>query len=169
VTELPLRLIFYNFTMNLTIRKALPQDLPHFKQVIDSNELFPSELLDDMTQDFFNNEATTDIWRCAELDNRPIAVAYCAPERMTEGTYNLYLIAVSAELKGQGIGSQIMQHIETELKSNGARVLLVETSGLPEFDQTRSFYDKCNYTREAVIRNFYQEGEDKVVFWKKLG
>ncbi len=50
----------------------------------------------------------------------------------------------------------------------GQRVLIVETSGLPEFERTRKFYDKCNYERAAVIRDFYQDGEDKVVFWKKL-
>ncbi len=155
--------------MNLNIRRAVPQDLPHFKQVIDSNELFPSELLDDMVQDFFTNPASTDSWLCAELGGRPVAVAYCAPERMTEGTYNLYLIAVLAKMKGKGIGSLVMQYLENQLKSQGVRVLLVETSGLPEFEHTRHFYDKCQYEREAVIRDFYQEGEDKVVFWKKLG
>lgn len=46
--------------------------------------------------------------------------------------------------------------------------MIVETSALPEFELTRKFYDKLNYKREAVIREFYQKGEDKVVFWKKL-
>jgi ribosomal protein S18 acetylase RimI-like enzyme len=155
--------------MNLTIRKAVPDDLPAFKAVIDSNELFPADLLDDMVQDFFTNPASTDIWLCAELENRPVAVAYCAPERMTEGTFNLYLIAVLSDLKGKGIGGEVMQFLENQLKSSGVRVLLVETSGLPAFERTRHFYDQCHYTREAVIRDFYQAGEDKVVFWKKLG
>jgi ribosomal protein S18 acetylase RimI-like enzyme len=154
--------------MDWTIRKATPQDLPYFKQVIDSNELFPSEMLDDMMHDFFTNASSTDIWLCATIDQQPVAVAYCAPERMTEGTYNLYLIAVLAARKGSGIGSKVMQHLENQLRNAGVRVLLVETSGLPEFEQTRRFYDKCQYRREAVIRDFYQEGEDKVVFWKKL-
>jgi ribosomal protein S18 acetylase RimI-like enzyme len=98
----------------------------------------------------------------------PVAVAYCAPERLTAGTYNLYLIAVHKDFQGKGIGSQLMNHVELLLNSQGYRVLLVETSGLPEFELTRKFYDKCNYSREAVIRDFYDEGEDKVIFWKKL-
>lgn len=61
-----------------------------------------------------------------------------------------------------------MSYVENLLKENGHRILLVETSGLPEFELTRKFYDKLGYKREAVIREFYQEGEDKVVFWKKL-
>lgn len=62
-----------------------------------------------------------------------------------------------------------MTHLEQLLASQNQRVLLVETSALPEFDRTRAFYTQCGYTEEARIRDFYQAGEDKVVFWKKLG
>ena len=150
------------------IRKITPQDLEHLKAVIDSNELFPSDLLDDMTTDFFTNENSKDIWLTKEVNNKPIVVVYCAPERMTEGTYNLYLIAISKNLQGKGIGSEMMTYVENLLKENGHRILLVETSGLPEYELTRKFYDKLGYKREAVIRDFYQKGEDKIVFWKKL-
>jgi ribosomal protein S18 acetylase RimI-like enzyme len=149
-----------------SIRKIKKQDLTHLKAVIDSNGLFPSDLLDDMTNDYFSNEATTDIWLTNEVDNVPIAVAYCAPERMTEGAFNLYLIAVDKNLQGKGIGAEIMTYVENLLLEKGGRILIVETSGLPEFELTRKFYDKLGYTREAVIREFYQEGEDKVFFGK---
>jgi ribosomal protein S18 acetylase RimI-like enzyme len=98
----------------------------------------------------------------------PIAISYCAPERLTEGTYNLYLIAVHKNHQGNGIGAGMMSYIEALLKDNGERILLIETSGLQEFERTRTFYDKCGYNREALIGDFYREGEDKVVFWKKL-
>jgi GNAT superfamily N-acetyltransferase len=150
------------------IRKITPQDLEHLRAVIDSNGLFPSDLLDDMTNDFFTNEKTTDIWLTKEVDNIPIAVVYFAPERMTDGTFNLYLIAVSKNFQGKGVGAEIMGHVENLLREKGNRILLVETSVLPEFELTRRFYDKLDYKREAVIREFYQKGEDKVVFWKKL-
>lgn len=97
-----------------------------------------------------------------------MAVAYYAPEKMTEGTFNLYLIAVSAGLKGRGAGTALIEHIEDDLRKKRQRVLIIETSGLPEFSLSRSFYAKNGYTQEAVIRDFYQEGDDKVVFWKKL-
>lgn len=150
------------------IRKITNQDLKHLKAIIDSNGLFPSDLLDEMTNDFFSNEKTTDIWLTKEVENIPIAVVYCAPERMTDGTFNLYLIAISKNLQGKGIGAEMMTYVENLLREKGKRILIVETSALPEFELTREFYDKLDYKREAVIREFYQEGEDKVVFWKKL-
>ena len=150
------------------IRAIKKQDLKQLKAVIDSNGLFPSDLLDDMTNDFLYNEKITDIWLTKEVDNIPIAIVYCAPERMTEGTFNLYLIAIHKNLQGKGIGAELMNYLENLLQEKGGRILIVETSSLPEFELTRKFYDKLFYKREAIIREFYQEGEDKVVFWKKL-
>ena len=150
------------------IRKIEKKDIPHLKNVIDSTGLFPSELLDDMIADYFNNSNSSDIWLTLEVDGAPVVIAYCAPERLTSGTYNLYLIAVLKDHQGKGLGASMMQYIEQMLKEQGHRVLLVETSSLPEFELTRRFYDKSNYRREAVIREFYQKGEDKIIFWKKL-
>lgn len=150
------------------IRQIITSDLDSLKEVIDSNGLFPSDLLDEMTSDFFSNEKTRDIWLTKEIEGKPIAVVYCAPERMTSGTYNLYLIAIHKDFQGRGIGAELMLYVENLLKENSNRILIVETSGLPDFELTRKFYDKLNYKREATIREFYQDGEDKIVFWKKL-
>lgn len=154
--------------MNQHIRKIKQEDLPVLKEILDSSELFPSELLDDMIADYLNNANSEDIWFTTEKEGKVVSIGYCAPERMTEGTCNLYAIAVHKDLQGQGIGGEMMQFIEDLLRKSGQRVLLVETSGLPEYELTRKFYDQCNYKREAVIRDFYQAGEDKVIFWKKL-
>ena len=149
------------------IRSIVPGDIPALKQVIDRNELFPSQMLDGMVSDYFDNPNTSDLWFTYE-EEQPVAIAYVAPEKMTEGTWNLYLIAVAPDLQGKGIGRSIVQYIENTLRAKGERILLVETSGLDEFKRTRIFYDKCGYEQEARIRDFYQAGEDKIVFRKSL-
>jgi ribosomal protein S18 acetylase RimI-like enzyme len=154
--------------MSDQIRAVVKGDLDDLKAVIETSGLFPPDLLEGMVSDFFTDPGTQDIWLTKLMDGKAVAIAYCAPERLTAGTYNLYLIAVHKAFQGKGIGRELMKYIEALLKSKGNRVLLVETSGLPEFELTRKFYDHCRYTREAVIRDFYNEGEDKVVFWKKL-
>jgi len=45
-------------------------------------------------------------------DNGVYAVAYCAPERMTEGTWNLLLIAVHPGRQSEGIGRCLMSQVE---------------------------------------------------------
>lgn len=153
----------------INIRPIKLEDIPDLKDIIQTSGLFPAELLDDMTSDYFNNPGeTTDIWLTLTVDGKPIGIAYCAPERLTDGTYNLYLIAIHSTQQGKGLGKQFLQYIESLLEVKGNRKLLVETSGLPEFHLTRKFYDQCNYQREAMIKDFYREGDDKIIFSKKL-
>ena len=149
------------------IRPITPHDIPLLKIVIDANSLFPPEMLDEMIGDYFNNKNSKDCWFTYD-DVKPVAIGYCAPERMTEGTWNLYLIAVHPEHQGKGIGTSMMYYIEQALANCGERMLLVETSGLDSFEGTREFYRKCGYKQEAQIREFYQVGEDKIVFRKLL-
>ncbi|MEG5000657.1 hypothetical protein [Microcoleus sp. B4-D4] len=54
------------------------------------------------------------------------------------------------------------------MTARGGRVLLVETSGLPEFDRVRSFYRKCGYDEKARIRDFCKAGDDKIVYRKAI-
>ncbi len=150
------------------IRKAIKDDIKALKEVLNSIDLFPAEMLDDMMSDYFENSETGDIWFTTIQDEKPIAIGYCAPEKLTEGTYNLYAIGIRSDLQGKGIGGAMMDYIENELKNQGQRILIVETSGTEDFQLTRKFYEKLNYTKEAVIRDFWSEGDDKVIFWKKL-
>lgn len=101
-------------------------------------------------------------------DGGPVGVAYYAPERMTDGTWNLYMIAVRPDRQGQGRGAALLRHVERSLAARGARVLIVDTSGLPEFERTRAFYQKCGYDEEARIREFWKAGDDKIVYRKAL-
>lgn len=87
---------------------------------------------------------------------------------MTDGTNNLLLIAVHPDHQGRGIGQSLMREVETSLAGDRQRVLLVETSGLPEFARTRAFYNRLGYREEARVRDYYAEGDDMIVFWKAL-
>ncbi|MEM8720012.1 MAG: GNAT family N-acetyltransferase [Cyanobacteria bacterium P01_G01_bin.39] len=156
-----------NTKQETCIRAVKFNDLPALKAVIDANQLFPSDMLEEMISDYFHNQDSNDYWFTYD-DHKPVAIGYCAPEKMTEGTWNLYVIAVHPDLQGLGYGTSMMHHIEQKLAKNGARILLVETSGLESFEPTRQFYQKCGYEKEAQIREFYQAGEDKIIFRKSL-
>lgn len=156
---------------SLKIRPVVSADVPALKSVIDGTGLFPPAMLDDMLAGYLRGNGSEEIWLAVDANGsggEPIAVAYVAPERMTSGTWNLYLIAVHRDHQGQGVGASLVRHIEQALATQGERVLLVETSGLPDFERTRAFYRTNGYDEAARIREFYAEGEDKVVFWKAL-
>lgn len=150
------------------IRNIFKEDIPALKEVLDTLELFPSDMLDELIADYFNNSNSEDIWFTALENGTAISIGYCAPEKLTEGTYNLYAIGVKKDEQGKGIGGSMMQYLENYLQQSGHRILIVETSGTADFELTRSFYLNRGYTHEATIREFWKKGDDKIVFLKML-
>ncbi len=78
-------------------------------------------------------------------------------------------IAIHPAYQGQGRETTLLRYIEKTLTERGGRMLVVETSGAPDFENTREFYIKNGYEREGCIRDFYAAGYDKVIFRKVLG
>ncbi|MCC3442588.1 MAG: GNAT family N-acetyltransferase [Microcoleus sp. PH2017_03_ELD_O_A] len=118
--------------------------------------------------DYFATNNDGDRFWITDDDGGPVGVAYCELEPMTDRTWNLQLIAILPDRQGQGRGATLLRYMEQTLMARSGRVLLVETSGLPEFDRVRSFYRKCGYDEEARIRDFYKAGHDKIVYCKEL-
>ena len=152
----------------LAVRAVQRDDVPGLKAIIDATGLFPSEMLDGMLTGYLDGSEAEAIWLASKDGEQSCGIAYCAPEQMTSGTWNLYLIAFHPERQEQGHGTDLLAHLEGQLAARGERVLLVETSGLPEFARTREFYARRGFNEEARIRDFYQAGEDKIVFRKDL-
>jgi ribosomal protein S18 acetylase RimI-like enzyme len=153
------------------IRLITPNDTSELISLAEATGLFEpkhAEELAQMLSQHFSGEAdSSDFW-ITDDDNGLVGVAYVAPERMTEGTWNLYLLAVHPDRQRQGRGMALLAYVEKMLAERGERLLLVETSGVEEFEYVRSFYRKSGYDEEARIREFYGAGDDKIVFRKVL-
>ena len=103
-----------------------------------------------------------------EFDGRPVGFAYYAPTPMTAGTWHLYWIFVSKEIQARGLGAQMLLHVESQIAGASGRLLLIETSGLPSYIPTRKFYLKHGYEETGTIRDFYSDGDDQVIFRKRM-
>lgn len=152
---------------NSSIRAAKQRDLDSIKAIINATELFPSEYLDDMFSVPSDGSDAQDFWFVFD-NGKPLAVAYCAPEPMTERAWNVLLMAVHPDHQGNGIGKLMMSHVEETLSTRDARLLIVETSGTMLFANARKFYDRIGYESEGRIRDYYAAGDDKIIFRKVL-
>lgn len=154
------------------IRSTTPDDTRALLALAEATGLFESEQIEELArmldQHFSNGTDGRGVW-LTDHDNEPVGVAYVAPERMTDGTWNLYLIAIHPDHQKRGRGAALLRYIERTLAERGGRVLLVETSGTDDFEYVRAFYRGNRYAEEARIRDFYADGVDKIVFRKLLG
>jgi ribosomal protein S18 acetylase RimI-like enzyme len=154
-------------TYDFSVRALRRDDLNGVRLVLDSTGLFPSSMVADMAELFLSGHAQH-LWLVAVSGDQTLGFAYCEPERMTEGTYNLLAIAVSTDRQRSGIGAALIRHVENDVRDRNGRLLLVETSTDSDQDGARAFYLKDGFTEEARIRDFYAPGQTKIVFWKEL-
>lgn len=148
------------------IRALSRADLDRVAFLVDANAMFPSDMLSDMTAPFFGGDASQR-WLVFD-DGQVDAVCHFVPEALADSVWNLLLIAVDPQRHGHGLGTRLMRAVEEQLADEDARLLLVDTSGKEDFRRTRDFYAMLGYEREARIRDYWAEGDDKVTFRKML-
>ncbi len=103
-----------------------------------------------------------------EQDGQALGFAYYAPAAMTDRTWYLYWIAVAKTLQGRGSGAKLLGYAEDDIRRAGGRLLLIETSSLPHYEPTRRFYHKLGYERAAVLADYNADGDDMIVFRKRM-
>ena len=150
-----------------TIKFTSADDVVALQSVLDETELFPSEMLPDMLAPALAGE-TEAFWLTCHFDGEPVGLCYTVPEELADGTWNMLALAVRPDLQGKRLGQALVQAAEQHLKDQGQRILIVDTSGTDAFDQTRKFYAQNGYQEEARIRDFWADGDDKIVFRKAL-
>jgi ribosomal protein S18 acetylase RimI-like enzyme len=97
-----------------------------------------------------------------------VGYACWGPTPGTAGTYDLYWLVVDPARQCTGVGTRLVEAVEQGLVADGARLIVVETSSLPEYASTRAFYERRGYTRAATLRAYYAPGDDLVVYRKDL-
>ena len=103
----------------------------------------------------------------AEVEGKFAGWAAWGQRPCTEGTWDLYWIAVDPALHGAGVGTTILEEVERRLRGR-ARLLVVETGGRPAYDATRGFYLARGYTVAATIPDLYAPGDAQVILTKRF-
>ena len=97
-----------------------------------------------------------------------IGYACFGPIPGTKQSYDLYWIAVENDVRGSGLGKEILGKAEQRISELGGKRIYVETSSREQYKPTQAFYSKCGYAKEAVLNDFYSPGDDKSIYVKAM-
>jgi ribosomal protein S18 acetylase RimI-like enzyme len=102
-------------------------------------------------------------------DERLVGFACFGRTPCTEGTWDLYWIAVDPGTHRHGVGRKLLEACEHGIAQDSGRMVVAETSSRADYDPTRAFYEAMGYTAAARVPDFYAPEDDLIVYIKRLG
>ena len=155
-----------------TVRSTLPGDRQPIQAIADQEALFTAEeaaCVAELLGDYLGRpDHNGYFFLSAEVQGQVAGFACYGPTPLTEGTYDLYWLAVGPDYRRHGIGRSLIARVEQEIRQQGGRLLVADTSGSAAYGPTREFYERLGFRRAATIPDFYRPGEALLLYTKPL-
>ena len=160
--------------MNLTFRVTPEKrDIQSVRDIVVSTGFFYDhevEIAVELVTERLNlGQVTGYYFVFAEVDGVTSAYSCFGPITMSKTSFDLYWIATHNDFRGKGIGKKLLEETFIQAKEMGCKIIIAESSGLPHYAPTRAFYDSTKFELEATLKNFYDMGDDKLFYTKRIG
>jgi GNAT superfamily N-acetyltransferase len=103
-----------------------------------------------------------------EMDGKPVAYSCFGIIPCSLLSYDLYWIVTHHDYRGKGLGSILLKETENQIAKMGGKAVYVETSSKEHYLPTQRFYEKNAYDLKARFIDFYDFGDDKLVYVKNV-
>lgn len=158
---------------SVTFRESVrPSDREWVVRIVGSSGFFSeqetavaAELVEEATR---RGESSGYYFLFAERGQEVSGYTCFGPIACTRSSFDLYWIAVLPEIRGLGLGRELLRRSETLIRAGGGTRIYVETSSRPLYEPTRVFYERNGYRKEAVLPDFYAPDDHKIVYVKVL-
>jgi len=97
-----------------------------------------------------------------------VAYACFGRNPMSRITYDLYWIATRTGSTRRGHGRALFAIVEDEIRRQGGRMIVIETSSKEKYRGTNEFYARIGCELAARLPDFYDEGDDMLIYCKRL-
>jgi ribosomal protein S18 acetylase RimI-like enzyme len=97
-----------------------------------------------------------------------LGFACWGPTSLSRGASDLYWIATASQAQGRGVGGDLFRAVESAVRAAGRWLIVIWTSGRPDYAPARSFYQRMGCELASRIVDFYDRGDDLVVFVRRL-
>jgi GNAT superfamily N-acetyltransferase len=158
--------------MKIDIRSMSHEDKPHVTKILRGTPEFkPFEVVvaEEIIDCYLQYQSSSGYHiLVAEVDSTVTGYICYGLTPLTEGTWDIYWMAVAREKQRQGIGSALMKSAEKDIVRAKGRLAIIETSSTPAYEKTRNFHLSQGYEVICRIPDFYTPGDDKLILQKRL-
>ena len=140
----------------------LLRNTPEFKP-------FEIAVAEEVIDDYLQNPTDSGYYALVALvDSEVIGYICYGPTPLTDGTWDIYWIAVSPIFQRLGIGKALLLSVEKQCQKASGRIIVIETSSTMHYEKSRRFYISQGYELVSQIKDFYTIGDDKLIFRKSI-
>ncbi len=127
------------------------------------------EILQEVLKDYINNPQTSYIVFEEAVEDTVGGFVVFGKIALTVFSWDIYWLAVKKGVQGRGIGRKLIKRVEAHiLQQEEEAVIRIETSERKEYAQARSLYFKEGFSQVGIIRNFYAQDDNLILFSKEL-
>ena len=149
-----------------------PKDPARIKEIVRSTGFFREDEIHvavELVEEWlYKGEASGYEFLFAEAGGETVAYSCYGLIPCTLHSYDLYWIATHKDFMNKGIGRMLLRETEKAIQKAGGIGIYVETSSREQYAPTRAFYENNGYILKARYEDFYDRGDDKVVYVKKV-
>lgn len=153
-------------------QKVLFTDIDTVREIVKSTGFFREDEIPvavELVEEGFNKGKESGYeFIFMELDGITVAYSCFGLIPCSLLSYDLYWIVTHNNHRGQGLGSLLLKETEDRIQDLGGKAVYIETSSKDSYLPTQKFYVKNNYDLKARFEDFYDYGDDKLVYIKKL-
>lgn len=160
-----------NDTTLPVIRHAVLDDVPACLEVVVAAEMFTETdvgVVGELLTGYLAGDPDAAVCVVGEGGTGIVGVAYAEPAPAADRVWYLTMIGVRPGVQRLGLGGALLDTVEGTFVTGGQRLLLVETSALPQYLPARNFYRRSGYVEEARVRDYHTDGDDMVLYRKRL-
>ncbi|MEO8757814.1 MAG: GNAT family N-acetyltransferase [Devosia sp.] len=107
-------------------------------------------------------------WLIAEADGQLAGYTCFDRVPLSKTSFDLYWIAVLPTHRGTGLGRELITRTAKFIRAKIGAQIFAETSSREPYAAARGFYVKAGFEQVARFEDFYEPGDDKIVFRLKL-
>lgn len=150
------------------LRGLRAEDGPALRRLLEATGAFTADEVGVAMELVDGGERDGYFFRVAEEDGEVAGYVCYGPALFSATSWDLYWIVVDPRRLREGIGGDLLAAAEAAAAAEGGRTMLVETASKGSYAPSRRFYEKHGYAEIARVPDFYAEGDDKVVYGKRL-
>lgn len=154
------------------IRPMTLEDKPSIMAILNTTPEFPPSdvaIAEEVLDCYLNDPSGSGYYALvAEADSTVLGYICYGPAPLTQGTWDIYWMAVARQKQGQGIGAALLKAAEKDIKKAHGRQAVIETSSKPDYEKTLRFHNGQGYETVCRVPDFYEPGDHKLILLKRL-